>query len=102
MSSFESDSVYFWCIYHKCTIIILKFDDYDEKDFTEINKNALEDNNSDFREMLDLLENYNFEFYISDDNEGNMKKVKNNEFEKLLKDNLVLNVLCKKNMFHKN
>jgi len=72
------------------------------KIFTEINKNALEDNNSDFREMLDLLENYNFEFYISDDNEGNMKKVKNNEFEKLLEDNLVLNVLCKKNMFHKN
>ena len=67
------------------------------KIFTEINKNALEDNNSNFREMLELLEVYNFKFYISDDKEIELKKMNIDEFEKLLQDNLVINVLCKKN-----
>tara|TARA_Y100000590_G_scaffold130690_1_gene149252 strand:- start:13318 stop:14127 length:810 start_codon:yes stop_codon:yes gene_type:complete len=44
------------------------------KIFTEINRDALEDNNSNFRNMLELLGKYNFKFYISNKKKVNGEK----------------------------
>ena len=69
----------------------------DLKIFTEINRDALEDNNSNFRNMLELLGKYNFKFYISNKKESEWRKIEICNFEELMKNDSVMNVLCKKN-----
>ena len=75
---------------------ILEFNE-NLKIFTEINRDALEDNNSNFRNMLELLGRYNFKFYISTKKESEWKKIEIYNFEELMKNDSVMNVLCKKN-----
>ncbi len=67
------------------------------KIFTEINRDALEDNNSNFRNMLELLGKYNFKFYISNKKKSEWRKIEIHNFEELMKNDSVMNVLCKKN-----
>jgi FkbM family methyltransferase len=75
---------------------ILEFNE-NLKIFTEINRDALEDSNSNFRDMLEFLKNYDFKFYISDKKEHEWDKVEIDDFEELLKKDSVMNVLCRKN-----
>lgn len=75
---------------------ILEFNE-NLKIFTEINRDALEDNNSNFRNMLELLGKYNFKFYISNKKESEWRKIEIHNFEELMKNDSVMNVLCKKN-----
>lgn len=67
------------------------------KIFTEINRDALEDNNSNFKNMLELLNEYDFKFYVPDKKESEWEKVEIDSFEELLENDSVMNILCKKN-----
>ena len=47
--------------------------------------------------MLELLGKYNFKFYISNKKESEWRKIEIDNFEELMKNDSVMNVLCKKN-----
>ncbi len=65
------------------------------KILTEINKDALEDNNSNYKKMLKYLEEFSFGFFIQGKNDE-YERIMMDDFEKVLSDNTMMNIFCKK------